>query len=44
MPYTEKVVGDRHSFTLCDVDGGKLSVRQIDEDGVEVDAFVVTKG
>ncbi len=43
QPFTYKWVGDRHSFTVCDVYGGSLTVRQISEDGEEIDRFTVTK-
>ncbi|HEY9868448.1 MAG TPA: metallophosphoesterase [Candidatus Obscuribacterales bacterium] len=42
-PFTYKLVDDRHSFTLCDVNGRTLTVRQIAENGEELDRFVVTK-
>ncbi|MBZ0186931.1 MAG: metallophosphoesterase [Candidatus Obscuribacterales bacterium] len=42
-PFTCRLIGDRHSFTLLDVDGDKLSLRQIDQDGVEIDVILLTK-
>lgn len=41
--FTYKLVGDRFSFTVCDVDGDQLVLRQIDEDGQEIDNITVTR-
>ena len=38
------VVSDRHSFTLFEVNGPELVMKQIDQWGQEVDAVRVTKG
>ncbi|MDX1934224.1 MAG: metallophosphoesterase [Capsulimonadales bacterium] len=43
QPFTKKYVADTHSLTVVDVDGTKLSVRQISEKGKELDRFVLTK-
>jgi len=43
QPFTCKYVGDRHSFTVCDVQGSTLTVRQISADGEEVDRFTISK-
>jgi hypothetical protein len=40
---TARHVGDRHSFTVCDVDGAKLTLRQISQDGEELEKLVITK-
>lgn len=40
---TAKVVDDRQSFTVLDVAGRLLTVRQLDVDGKEVDHFVIDK-
>jgi acid phosphatase type 7 len=42
-PFTHKLVGDRHSFTVADLDGNTLTLRQIDQSGKEIDKLVVTK-
>ena len=41
--FTVKFMSSRHSLTVVNVDGRKLTVRQIAENGNEVDQFVVTK-
>jgi hypothetical protein len=41
--FTDKFVSDKHSITVADVDGKKMTVRQVTADGMEVDKFVVTK-
>lgn len=41
--FTYRLVGDRFSFTVVDVDGDSLTLRQIDENGVEIDKIVLTK-
>ncbi len=43
MPFTHRVVSDLHSFTLCNVNGKTLTVRQISGDGVELDRVTITK-
>jgi 3',5'-cyclic AMP phosphodiesterase CpdA len=43
QPYTDKFVADTHSFTLCEVTGRRLAVRQISEDGRELDRFTMSK-
>lgn len=42
-PYTAVYDQTVHSFTMCSIDGGKLSVRQIDEDGRVIDQFTIEK-
>lgn len=42
-PFTHKLIGDRHSFTVCDIDGDTATLRQIDMSGKEIDKFVITK-
>ena len=34
---------DRHSLSVFDIDGGRLTMVQIDEAGEEIDRIVVTK-
>jgi hypothetical protein len=41
--YVATVVSDRHSFTVFDLDGPRLTLRQIDEGGNEVDRIAVSK-
>ncbi len=43
VPYTARMLTDRHSFTVIDVDAKRLQLRQIDEAGHESDRIVVTK-
>ena len=43
QPYTFKMIARVHSLTVADVDGPRLTVRQLAADGREVDRFVVTK-
>lgn len=40
-PFTCKLVADRYSYTLCDIDGNSLTIQQIDEDGTVIDKIVV---
>jgi len=42
-PFTVKFVSDIHSLTCVDVTGKTLKVKQIDENGKEIDRFTVTK-
>ncbi len=42
-PFTHKVIGDRHSFTLLDVDEHSLTLQQIDYAGKEIDRFTISK-
>ncbi len=39
--FTYKLIADRHSFTVCDTQGDSLTIRQIDEDGLELDRIIV---
>jgi hypothetical protein len=43
VDYVVKMVTDRHSFSLFDVDNARLTMTQIDEAGAEIDRIVVTK-
>lgn len=43
QPYTEKFISRVNSFTIAEVDGPTLTVRQVAADGRELDRFVVTK-
>jgi 3',5'-cyclic AMP phosphodiesterase CpdA len=43
QPYTFKLISRVNSLTIADVDGPTLTVRQIADDGRELDRFVVTK-
>ncbi len=43
QPYTTKLVSDVYSFTVVDVDGGRLTLKQISERGDELDRILVTK-
>jgi len=41
--YVVKMVTDRHSLTVFDIDGKRLSMAQIDETGQEFDRITITK-
>lgn len=41
--FTAKFVSNEHSFTVADVNGKSLTVRQLAADGRELDKFTVTK-
>jgi len=41
--FTVRLISDQHSYTLADVDGRELRVRQLSKEGVVLDQFVVTK-
>ena len=43
QPFTQKLVSDVYSFTVVDVEGGRLVLRQISEQGEELDRVIVTK-
>ena len=43
QPFTAKYIADRHSFSLVDIDGKTFKLRQIDEEGREVDTFRIVK-
>ncbi len=34
---------DRHSFTTIEIDGRRLELRQVDENGAEVDRITIAK-
>ena len=43
QPWTRAFVSDKHSFTVLDVDGRTLKLRQLDAEGRELDAITMTK-
>ena len=43
LPFTERLVADRHSFTVIDIAGGRLTLRQIDSNANLIDRIEVTK-
>lgn len=43
VPFTAKMITDRHSFTLVETEGKKLSLKQLDTNGEVIDAIVITK-
>jgi predicted phosphodiesterase len=43
VPFTAKYVADRHSFSIVQAEPGRLLLRQMDEEGVEVDRVILTK-
>lgn len=42
-PYTVKLISRINSLTIADIDGPRLTVRQVSADGEELDRFVVTR-
>lgn len=44
QPYTQKLIARVHSLTVADLDAETLTVRQLDEEGQELDRFVVKRG
>lgn len=43
VPYTTKIVSDKHSFTMVETTGKKLVLKQLDEKGVVFDEITITK-
>jgi hypothetical protein len=43
VDYVVRMVTDRHSLTVVDVDGGRLTLTQVDETGQTFDRIVLTK-
>lgn len=43
QPWTRAFVSDRHSFTVLEVTGRSLRMRQLDAEGRELDAITVTR-
>ena len=43
VDYVVKMVTDRHSLSVFDIDGPRVTMTQIDETGEEIDRIVVTK-
>ncbi len=43
QPYTQKLIAQPHSFTLCEISGGKLKLRQISAFGLELDSITIDK-
>ncbi len=43
QPWTRAFISDRHSFTVLDVEAGKLRLRQLDAQGRELDGITLTK-
>jgi predicted phosphodiesterase len=41
--FTVKMIADKFSFSVVDLDGTKLTLRQIAANGAEIDRFVITK-
>jgi hypothetical protein len=41
--FTSRFVSNTHSLTVADVDGRKLTIRQVKADGTELDKIVITK-
>lgn len=43
QPFTQKLIAQPHSFTLCEISGGKLKLRQISAFGLELDTITIDK-
>lgn len=43
QPFTKVMVSDRYSFTVLDLKGNRAELRQLGEDGKEIDRFVLTQ-
>lgn len=43
QPFTQVLIGDRRSFSIIDIEGNTLTMRQVDEDGHQIDQFEITK-
>jgi hypothetical protein len=43
QPFTQKFIADRFSLSVVDIDGSKLTFRQLAADGAELDRFIITK-
>lgn len=41
--FTTKLIADKFSFSVVDIDAGKLTFRQLTADGKEIDRFVIMK-
>jgi predicted phosphodiesterase len=41
--FTNKFISTRHTFTVADLKGNKLTIQQLDANGKPVDSFVITK-
>jgi 3',5'-cyclic AMP phosphodiesterase CpdA len=43
QPYTQRLIAQPHSFTLCEISGAKLRLRQISDTGRELDTITIDK-
>ena len=43
VAYVERLVADRHSLTVVDMQPGELVVRQVDDQGRELDRIRITR-
>jgi hypothetical protein len=43
VPFTTKIISDKHSFTMIETMGKKLVLKQLDEKGVVFDEITITK-
>jgi hypothetical protein len=41
--FMDRVNSNTHSLTLCDIQGGKLDIKQVATDGHTIDEFEITK-
>ena len=44
VDYVSRLVADRHSLSVIDIEGPALTLRQVDEGGQEIDRVRLTKG
>ncbi len=42
-PFTEVFKSNQHSVTIADMEGKRVSIRQVSEDGTVLDSFTITK-
>ncbi|HEX5170489.1 MAG TPA: hypothetical protein VFW11_15035 [Cyclobacteriaceae bacterium] len=43
IPFTAKIISDRHSFTRIETNEKKLTLQQLDAQGNEIDSIIITK-
>lgn len=43
QPFTKKIISSVHSFTTVDLEGKKLTLKQLSLEGKELDSFVITQ-
>jgi hypothetical protein len=43
VPFTKKLISDINSFTFIETEGKKLTLKQLDGQGAEIDHIIMTK-